>query len=292
MSTPPRASITAMLEPLRKRLPLPVRNMASHVLWGWYYLWDQVDKVRGRDSGLTPPRHLIYTIGSSFYPVGQEYLGYFKTLGHLTPDEAVLDIGSGVGRMALPLTTYLSPQGRYDGFDIGSAGIRWCQQEITPRYPNFRFQHVALKNAFYTKSGADAAQFRFPYPDSHFDFVFATSLFTHLLPSAMQNYIAESARVLKPGGRLLATFFLLTDEAKTLVAQGKSSQNFIYDRGTYHTTNPHAEEGAIAFPEAAVYAELAKVGLTLEPPVHYGNWCGRSDYLSYQDIIVARKTVA
>jgi len=284
-----RSRIATLLDSLRKALPLPVRNLAMRFLWGWYYLLDQVDNIRGRTMEMVPPRHLIYTIGSSFSPVGQEYLGYFKELGRLAPDDIVLDIGSGVGRMALPLTRYLSAHGRYEGFDIGEAGIRWCQQQITPRYPNFRFQHVALKNTFYTTKGTNAADFRFPYLDSTFDFVFATSIFTHLLPDAMQNYIAESVRVLKPGGRLLATFFLLNEESIALVMQGKSSQNFIYDCGSYHTTNPQVAEGAIAFPETEVLAQFAKAGLIVERPIRYGNWCGRADYLSYQDILIARR---
>jgi hypothetical protein len=33
---------------------------------------------------------------------------------------------------------------------------------------------------------------------------------------------------------------------------------------------------------------LEKNGFTLEA-THYGKWCGRSDYLSHQDILVLRK---
>lgn len=281
--------IPKLVESLRKTLPLPVRNVSSHILWNWYYLLDFIDKMRGRELDMIPPRHLIYTIGSSFQTVGQEYLKYFQEIGGLKPEDAVLDIGSGVGRMALPLTTYLSAEGRYEGFDIGAAGIRWCQQKITPRYPNFRFHHAVLKNAYYTKEGANAAEYQFPYGDDTFDFAFATSLFTHLLPDAMQNYIAESARVLKPGGRLLATFFLLNDESLGLVSQGQGTQNFVYDYGSYRTTDPRRVEGAIAFPETNVYAQLNQVGLSIEEPVRYGSWCGRGNAFSYQDILVARK---
>ena len=36
--------------------------------------------------------------------------------------------------------------------------------------------------------------------------------------------------------------------------------------------------------------ELYKqVDLTIEKPIYYGSWSGREDFLSYQDIIIARK---
>ena len=42
----------------------------------------------------------------------------------------------------------------------------------------------------------------------------AHSLFPYLLAEEFEHYAAEIARVLKPGGRLLATFFLLDEEAR------------------------------------------------------------------------------
>jgi len=38
--------------------------------------------------------------------------------GNLQPDQQVLDIGSGIGRIARALTTYLSKDGQYRGFDV------------------------------------------------------------------------------------------------------------------------------------------------------------------------------
>ena len=43
------------------------------------------------------------------------------------PGERVLDIGCGIGRMARPLTPYLTPPGAYDGFDINADGIAQLQ---------------------------------------------------------------------------------------------------------------------------------------------------------------------
>jgi len=149
-----------------------------------------------------------------FEAIGKEFLGYFITLGGLTPDDAVLDVGSGIGRMAIPLASYLSKRGRYEGFDIVPEGVRWCQQHLTPRYPRFRFQVADVRNQLYNpKVTASATDYRFPFDDGTFDFCFCTSIFTHLLPDEVSHYLAEISRVLRPGGRCLATFFLAQDGA-------------------------------------------------------------------------------
>ena len=98
------------------------------------------------------------------------------------------------GRIALALTEYLAPSARYEGFDVVEAGITWCRDEITPRYPNFRFTHVDLYNRSYNPGGrVHAAEMRFPYGDEQFDFVYLTSVFTHMLPADVERYLGEVA---------------------------------------------------------------------------------------------------
>src|SRR5687767_15011180 len=71
--------------------------------------------------------------------------------------------------------------------------------------PDFQFDWLDVGNTQYnTRSSRAASAVRFPDDDASFDFVFATSVFTHLLPDAAARYLAESRRVLRPGGRLFA----------------------------------------------------------------------------------------
>jgi hypothetical protein len=46
----------------------------------------------------------------------------------------------------------------------------------------------------------------FPYSDAGFAFVCLISVFTHILSDAVQNYVRETGRVLKPGAILLSAF--------------------------------------------------------------------------------------
>ena len=195
-----------MLAAVRSVVPRPVRRRGRHLLDRFAHLWD---RAVGRAGIRPPPADLVDGIGGG-WEVGGVFLGHFRDVCRLGPDEAVLDVGCGVGRMAAPLTAYLSPRGRYDGFDIMAENVRWCRRALTPRFPNFRFRHADVYNREYNPGGrVPAAAFRFPYPDAAFDFVFATSVFTHLLPADAAHYLAELGRVLRPGGRGLATVFLL-----------------------------------------------------------------------------------
>jgi SAM-dependent methyltransferase len=213
-----------------------------------------------------------------------------KDAGGLKPDHSVLDVGCGIGRVAIPMTQYLSRDGVYEGFDPVYRAIQHCQARITPSYPNFRFQVADLYNKTYNPRGRYRdSDYRFPYPDASFDVVFAASVFTHLLPPGTDRYIAESARVLKPGGRLFATFFLLNDASKERMDAGRSTIAFPRRYAAHRLHSRRNPEAAVAYEEAFVLGLYQKHGLDLTQPVWYGLWSGRplSGYGGYQDRLVA-----
>jgi hypothetical protein len=57
--------------------------------------------------------------------------------------------------------------------------------------------------------------------------------------------------------------------------------------GTYRIIDPEEPESAVGFDQSEVARVLGEHGLTIRPPINYGSWCGRPEFLSYQDIIVA-----
>jgi SAM-dependent methyltransferase len=234
---------------------------------------------------------MIKTIGGGDYEaVGEEFLHHFIDVGGLTPDDHVLDVGCGVGRMARPLTGYLKSDARYEGFDIVADEIRWCTEHITARFPHFRFQVSDVYNTVYNPEGkTPASRYRFPFRDGEFSFVCFTSVFTHLVPEDLRNYLNEAARVLRSGGRLFGTFFLLNPESEDLLRAGKSTLDFRYSLPGCLTTDQEAPEAAVAFPEEAIVAMHREAGLDIHRPIQYGSWCGRTMFRSYQDIVVSVK---
>jgi SAM-dependent methyltransferase len=282
------------LPPIRtyiaQRIPPAIKPTVRRI----YHLpADLLNSLLGRRDPLTPPKGRVFFGGGDFNQVGEEYLRYFVELGGLRPNERVLDVGCGIGRMAVPLTRYLDNRGSYEGLDVFPKGIAWCQENITPRYPNFRFRVADIKNKEYNPGGRFAAsEYEFPYAEASFDFVLLTSVFTHLLPDEVENYLSEIERVLAPGGRCFASFFLLNEESLGLIRSGSSTIDFRHDFGGYRIKDVQTPEAAIAFLEDYIRSLYAERKLDIAEPIHYGSWPGRRAFLSYQDIVVAVKEAA
>lgn len=237
-----------------------------------------------------PPPHLNYVGGGDFKRIGEIFLQHFIQLGKLMPDEKVLDVGCGIGRMAIPLAKYLDARGSYEGFDIVKEAIEWCNNNISKLYPRFVFKHIDIYNKHYnSKSTFKPTELTFPYEDGTFDFVFLTSVFTHMLPEDVEKYTSEIYRVLKNGGRCLVTFFLLNQETLRNIENGVSMFNFKRVTDIYSTTDLNMPEIAIAYDEEFVKNLFQKYKLIITNNIYYGVWSGRKNGYDCQDIIIIRK---
>ncbi len=239
---------------------------------------------------LAPPRRLIFTGAGDFLHMGELFLEDFKVKKLIQQDSSVLDIGSGIGRIAIPLTSYLD-HGKYEGFDIMKPGIRWCQKNITTRFPQFRFTQVALSNDLYRNSGHSASQFVFPYPDAHFDLAIATSVFTHMLPEEVMRYMEEIHRVLKTGGQAYLTFFILNSTSSEQMKRKGNEFHFQYDHGTFRLMNEEVKSANVAYDEDHVFNTMIPPGKFKIESVEYGTWSTmqKGNPIAFQDRVVIAK---
>jgi SAM-dependent methyltransferase len=239
-----------------------------------------------------PPLHLRRYVGplGSFESSGAEFMSYLRLLAGLRPDERVLDIGCGCGQMALHLEDYLDQQARYVGVDIHRPSISWCQKKISTRRRNFEFAHIDVRNEAFNPRGVHRAEaYQFPFEAGSFDLILLKSVFTHMRPDEVNNYLREVARLLKSNGRCLATFFLLNDEQARLAGEGVNDLKFERGEGVWRYRYEHSPESAVAFDERYLMQLLAENGLVLKRPIYYGRWAGRTDGLSYQDILLLER---
>ncbi|MCX6214057.1 class I SAM-dependent methyltransferase [Spirosoma sp.] len=254
----------------------------------YYSILDFKDDILNLRDPLVPPRAKIFIGGGDFKQTGLEFLKLFVDLAKLKPEEQVLDIGCGIGRMAAPLTGYLKNGGSYEGFDIVEDGILWCQANITSRFPNFRFQLADIHNDHYNPKGHyEASKYIFPFKDGHFDFAFLTSVFTHMPKPEVDHYVAEIGRVLKPGGRCLVTFFLLNEESRELMKSPESAHNIQYLSEGRYIAYPDDPEVCVGFDESYVIDLFKRNGMSAT--IYPGSWCSRNSFTSFQDIVLAYK---
>jgi SAM-dependent methyltransferase len=252
---------------------------------------DALDVARGRRDPLVPPRRLWGTVGDTdFVATGDALLGLLVEEAGLAPGDRVLDVGCGIGRVARALAGHLAQDGAYAGFDVSADAVAWCARRYARRHPNFEFAHLDVRNDRYNLGGSTLARdARFPYDDASFDVAVATSVFTHLLSDEADRYLAETARVLRPGGRLLATFFLLDDAARRRQREGAAAIAFPHEHWPAAFADADLPQSAVAYDEAWVRERLAAHGLTPRPETLRGSWSGHPGAAGFQDVLVAER---
>jgi len=222
-----------------------------------------------------PPLYIRQKVGNlnDFEGSSGEYMAYLKLLCGLKPGMSVLDVGCGCGVMCIKvnenptLPEYIYP-GQYVGMDVDKELIEWCTKHLTRR--NCRFYWLA-----------SAEDFRFKATRGRYDVVLCKSLFTHLFKHEVAAYLKEIRRLLKPGGKCLATFFLLND------MEPKGRYTFENWEGAFSLERCSNPRLAVAYEEKWVRSKLTE--LLFDYDVHYGSWRGGNKGLSFQDIIVLRR---
>lgn len=252
------------------------KRLAGRIRRCVYRLATPIDRlVRGTNDPLLPPAHLrIYYYGTwdpHAFARACEIRTELISRG-LRPEHRLLDIGCGIGNLAIGLKDYL--QGGYDGLDIHPEAIAWCQRTITTGYPGFRFHRADIASRAYNPGGSEsAAGYRFPFPDRTFDFIFLASVFTHMMPDAVARYLHEISRLLTPGGTCIESYFLLNDETRPAVEAGRSFMSFgIRDPSNVCLLHDAAvPEAAVAYDEGFVRRLHDKAGLRIHD-VRRGRW--------------------
>lgn len=165
------------------------------------------------EPALIPPPALMgeegITILEEWFRWGEEWSNLLRAHGAMTPTSDVLEIGCGLGRIAFAIR-YLLREGTYTGFEIVRRKVEFLERTFHRAHPNFAFKWADVRNSYYNPDGRLLpTQYAFPVGDASQDLVYAASVFTHMLPENASHYFAEAARVLRPGGRCVFSFFLL-----------------------------------------------------------------------------------
>jgi 2-polyprenyl-3-methyl-5-hydroxy-6-metoxy-1,4-benzoquinol methylase len=73
----------------------------------YYKMLDIYDSIFHSNEEFLPPRALRFVGNGDFLQVGKIFLNIFIEKAGLQKTDNVLDVGCGIGRMAIPLTKYL-----------------------------------------------------------------------------------------------------------------------------------------------------------------------------------------
>jgi SAM-dependent methyltransferase len=233
-----------------------------------------------------PPPENVFVGDGDFRTIGAEFLGHLVRIAGLKPDDRVLDIGSGIGRLAGPLTQLLDRNGSYLGLDPAREGIEWCQKAISSVYPAFRFRHIDVAHPLYNADGLlRGNSLVLPVGDRSIDLAVMISVVTHLPPDETSNYCGELARVLAPGGRCFISLFSIEPEGPPVtVTDPRCTFSRMGDSPAWSAsaTDPL---GMIAYDAGWLEHQLTQVGLNVDA-LRPGSWRGITAS-HYQDVLVA-----
>ena len=126
----------------------------------------------------------------------EETLQWLEASVGIKPDDVILDIGCGIGRVG----QVVAPKCKH-----------WIGCDVSPNMLKFARQRLASFDnvSFVEISGFDLR----PILDTSVDLVYCTVVFMHLDEWDRYNYVLEAYRVLRPGGRIFVdNFNLCTDE--------------------------------------------------------------------------------
>ncbi len=249
-----------------------------------YFLPNQ---LLGKKIKKVPPKGLIYTGSGDFLKQGIEWKLFFIENG-LKPTDTFLDIGSGIGRIALGLTDYL--KGEYQGFEAIELGVIWCKNNLSVKYKNFHFKYVKIYNDLYNSSGVDAAKYKFEYPENKFDFAVSISVFTHMIDAEVQNYLYQTNLVLKENSIFITTFFIMDKKAQSYIERTNSNFKFIYEFENYFLMDKNVKAANVCFKRDYLLSIIKSTGFKIVREIK-GSWSGspKEHYLGFQDILVLQK---
>ena len=149
------------------------------------------DRVQALLASMPEDEAMAIAVGGDYEFMGAHLVEVLTAYG-LRPDDYLIDVGCGSGRVATALSRLeMASRLRYLGVDISEELLRYARRKCG--IASWRFVKVD--------------RLMIPEKDQRADFVCFFSVFTHLMPEESFLYLQEARRVLKPGGTVVFTFF-------------------------------------------------------------------------------------
>jgi ubiquinone/menaquinone biosynthesis C-methylase UbiE len=190
--------------------------------------WDMkgvnIDFVRTLMSEMPHDQAMEVAIGGGFELYGGIQMATLRHYG-LPQDGYLIDVGCGSGRLARPLSKWLT--GRYLGIDLVPELLAHARK-LADR-PDWRFELID--------------DIGIPEADGQADMVCFFSVLTHLLHEQSYLYLEEARRVLKPGGAIVFSFLEFAEPGHMPVFRATVKEARLRSR---HPLNVFVDRAAIA----------------------------------------------
>jgi len=256
---------------LRRRIPSAGRLTYNPIFKGLVNSFDLVPMLMYQEFEKLPPNHLRIRVGlgssifkgivsnhAYYLTVGKNFWMHAFQKGLCRFESTILDIGCGCGRFAHHLRDYRFKSetftGKYIGIDIDDEMLIWCRQNFDAE--RFEFHRSTQTSKVYGDDVGRSSYYVLPVDDESVDFVFSTSLFTHLLEDDLTNYCRESYRVLKKGSSMAMYCFSMDHLPPTYGGR----HTFGHVIGSAHVESLSRPEAAVAYDDKFLFSVARETG--------------------------------
>jgi cyclopropane fatty-acyl-phospholipid synthase-like methyltransferase len=248
-------------------MQLPIRTVQNAIL-------PRLHQGKSTSGVALPPR--VYRMGGKHFRSNDAFVASAKAeVGRLQEriglesSSRLLDWGCGAGRLAIGVVEQMGRVDLYHGVDVQAPLISWAQRHLGDR-AGFRFTHVDLANPRYNPSGE--ATRTIPGESGDYDAFYAYSVFSHLMDDDTAAYLAEVARLLRPGGKAFVTAFV--EPGVPDVEENPAGYGPLEWSGPLH---------CVRFDRDFFEGMVKQVGLSVEDMVHGQETDGQSLYILRKD---------
>jgi SAM-dependent methyltransferase len=265
---------------IRRVIPSTSRLSYNPIFKAVVDSFDLLPKLVYEELSRIPPNHMRIRVGVGnrifanqviFVTGPKDFWMHAFHSGLCRLDSTIVDIGCGCGRYAHPLRDYRFKSerftGKYVGIDIDEEMLEWCGRNFDAGRFSFHRSNHASKAYRGAENGN--SHYHLPLAEESADFVFSTSLFTHLLEEQLGNYCQESYRVLRSGGHMAMACFSMDHPPPTFGTRHTFRQRI----GNAYVESLEVPEAAVAYEEKYLFAAAQAAGFRtteiLEAP---GDW--------------------
>jgi SAM-dependent methyltransferase len=234
-------------------------------------------------------------------------LPFLIDTGSLSESSCVLDFGCGLGRLASAFAIANGAYGRYFGYEPETVALDWLKSQYS-KNDFFRFGGSPLpQDMNYVTNlgnlGTAAKSFEDrvgALPDPHvlanlldgykFDLQFSSSVFTHMWGADIVETIKSFRPIATRDAIFVNTWLIVDDFAQDALDSGAADRRLPIEVGgvlTYSHSNPLV---CTAFRLGEVERIYAEAGHEIQE-ILYGSWSGRSNGVTYQDIVISKEAV-